>query len=381
MSLPLKNITVVDLSRLIPGPFCSLILQELGARVIKVEDSGKPDYLRFIAPLVDANRGGAFFYALNHDKENLALNFESAPGQKILKQLAKKADVFIESSRPQVLRKMGIGPTVLHRVNPKLIVASITGYGQKGKYAGRAGHDLNYMSLSGLLTEGRVPEMQWADYVGGGLWGAIHIMAALLQKKNRTHLDISMTDNMIFTGLCRVVLDQFAGGLQNILSGILARYRLYQTGDLQWLSLAALEDKFWERFCKKIGKAEWLEPGKYPDASPAIHHELEKIFKSKTLSQWLTWAKKEDLCLTPVLRPKEVFASGPAISYDTIRGSKQSLKIPRLVKNKSQRRKIMPPALLGEHSHAILKELGYERRIIANLVRDKIVHLPSPLDL
>lgn len=332
---PLKNITVVDVSRLIPGPFCSLILSHLGAKVIKVENPKFPDYLKDIPPFVDDNQG-ALYSAFNCNKKIILIDYVGKQGRKKFKNLVQKTDVLIESFRPGVFKKMGYSFSQLKKINSKIILASISGFGQKGGNSHLAGHDLNYMSLSGMLHSPLTPHVQLADLVGGGLWGAFSILASLLQQKKTRqaiHLDISMTDAMSFLGLGNMILGQM-GVSQNILTGILARYRLYATKDQKFVCLAALEDKFWFKFCDLIRKPQWKEDYScFRDTDSKIHQELEQIFKEKDRSDWEKLGKQYDLCLTPVLAPCEVLES-PSYQnrkfYQTVRFKKKTLKIPLL---------------------------------------------------
>lgn len=332
---PLKNITVVDVSRLIPGPFCSLLLSHLGARVIKVENPKSPDYLREVPPFVDDEQG-ALYSVFNCNKKIVLIDYLSPQGRQKFQNLVKKADVLIESFRPGVFKKMGYSFSQLKKINSKIILTSISGFGQKGSYAHLAGHDLNYMSLSGMLNPPLTPYVQLADLVGGGLWGAFSILAALLQQgknKKALHLDISMTDAMSFLGLGSVILGQM-GVSQNILTGILARYRLYATKDQKFVCLAALEDKFWLKFCDLIEKPQWKEDYSYfRDTDSKIHQELEEIFKEKNRSDWEKLGKQYDLCLTPVLTPFEVLESPHYQNrkfYQTVPFKKKTLKVPLL---------------------------------------------------
>lgn len=299
--LPLNKITVVDLSRLIPGPFCSLILRELGARVIKVKASSvlKPE-----EKLVS--------HLFNDRKEYVVIDYKNKEGAADLLTLIKDADVVLESFRPGVMKKLGFSFKKLSKINSKIILASITGYGQTGQNRHLAGHDLNYMALAGLISSEQVPSMQWADFVGGGVWGALAIVLAILNRsknKKAIHLDISMTDAMIYMGLAHLVIPQLGGSLEAI-TGKLARYRLYETKDHRFVALAALESKFWNPFCEAIQKPEWKQSSlAYPDRAQEIHRELEALFKSKTLKEWIQWNQGKDICLTPVLNSCEVTAS------------------------------------------------------------------------
>lgn len=359
-SLPLSGITIIDLSRLIPGPFCSLILNDLGARVIKVEDTEGGDYLRSLE--------GTLFQAFNRNKESISLDLKKKEGKLIFQKLLKKGDVLIESFRPDVMKRLGFSPSQLKKINPQLIIASITGFGQTGPNRDKAGHDLNYLSLAGILNSPECPSIPFSDLVGGGLWGAFSVMTALFQRqksKKGAHLDISMTDSMIFLGLGNLVMSQLGMNFQqNILSGILARYRIYKTKDHGFVSLAALEDKFFSRFCDVIGKNHLKEKSKnYKDASPEVHQELSELFLSKTKKEWEQFATKYDICLTPLLSPSEVLTDSQFQSRRFFHKTKLNSQnilfpfTPLLAKGKVYPRFKKAPKQ-GEHTKKILKELG-----------------------
>ena len=294
----------MDLSRLIPGPFCSRILADLGARVTKVEDPRQGDYLRGL--------GGVLFEALNRNKKIIKIDLKSEAGREKILDLVRKSDVVIESFRPGVLKRLRLSFRDLKRVNRRLIVASITGFGQTGPNRDRAGHDLNYVSLAGVPGLQQVPSLQWADLVGGGIMGALSIVSALRgdkKKRMACHLDISMTDAMIFCGMGPVVLSQTGENL-DLLTGRVGRYQIYRTSDGRYVSLAALEDKFWNRFCDLIGHTDWKDSGfLFPDAAPEIKEGLAAIFRGKTRDEWEKLGREEEICLTPVLTPAEVVTS------------------------------------------------------------------------
>lgn len=308
---PLTGITVIDLSRLIPGPFCSKILSDLGATVIKVENSNHPDTLKTFPPFLK-NGLSALYYALNHHKKIIQLDWQTSAGQKKLISLIKKADVLLESFRPGVLNAFGLSPKTLLKNNKKLLIASITGFGQTGPLAHLAGHDMNFMSYTGLVESPKQFSHQWADLVGGGIMGALQILAALFTRERNKRggmLDISMTDNMIYTGLTQTVAAQ-AGGHLGHFGGLWGRYRLYPTKDKKFVFMGGIEKKFWNRFCEIIDHPQWKEEkGKVLDYNPTVIAKLETIFKTKTRQQWEQIGLKNDICLTPVLDPTEVTQS------------------------------------------------------------------------
>ena len=301
-STPLKGITVVDFSRLVPGPFCTRILQDWGATVISAEDQNRPDDLKKISPLL--------FHALNRSKKVLSFDLKSESGMKQFKQLIKKADVFLESSRPGVLTKRGLGFAQLKQLNKKLMYVSLTGFGQKGPNSSKAGHDINFMALAGVLNSQIMPSIQWADLAGGGLWAASSILAALQNSKRKAlHLDISMTDTLQYFNWVHLMMAQ-TGKVFDTFSGVLARYRLYRTSDGRQMALGALEPKFWNRFCDLWGKPSWKDlNGSYPDTELPIHREVEMLFASASFAEWRRRAEGEDICLSPVLNSEEVLAS------------------------------------------------------------------------
>ncbi|OGQ08397.1 MAG: hypothetical protein A3G32_09915 [Deltaproteobacteria bacterium RIFCSPLOWO2_12_FULL_40_28] len=321
---PLKGITVVDLSRLLPGPYCSFVLASLGAKVMKVEDSELGDYLKHYPPFVSKGEGregreGLFYHALNFNKKKITLNLRDKKGIKTLYQLCKTSDVVIESYRPGVFSKMGFSYQKLKSKNKKIILASITGYGQKTSMSHLAGHDLNFMSLAGLIKEEALPSIQWADLVGGGIWSALMIMSALYQANFQgkgSHLDLSMSHAMRLTGMLPILLSQF-GGEFFYLSGGLARYGIYKTKDNEKIALAALETKFWNPFCDIIKKPEWKDGEKtFLDANPQIKQELKEIFLQKTREEWTRQFQNLDLCFTPVLNLQEIFSKKDPLSGD-----------------------------------------------------------------
>lgn len=331
---PLEGLKVLDLSRLIPGPFCSLILSDLGAKVTKVEDPEFGDSLRSFPPMKEAEQS-ILHFVFNRGKKIRQLSLTQAKDRQKLEKLIRESDVLIESFRPGVLSKMGWSSKVLFDLNPQLVIASITGYGQSGPAKNLAGHDSNFLGYAGLIQNQSLPHVQWADLVGGGLSAALNIMAALWQKQKKgkgSHIDISITDTMIFFNMGPVVLGQL-GLSSNLITGALARYKLYKTKDERLLVVAPLENKFWNQWCETIGKPEWKSlPGHYPDLSGDIHHEMERIISKKTIGEWSSVLKNHDLCITPALTSAEVSSSDLFLErkfYSTHNIDGRDIKVPK----------------------------------------------------
>ena len=309
MSGPLSGIRVLDLTRLLPGPYCTLVLSDLGACVDKVEEPGTGDYLRHMPD------GAGMFEALNRDKRSLALDLKRPDGPALLRELARRADVLVEGFRPGVLDRLGVGPTALRALHPGLVVCSITGFGQTGPLAQRAGHDIGYLARAGVLglqgPADDVPQVlgiQLADIAGGALWAAIAILGALVER-HRTgqgrHLDVSMTDGA--HAFLTSALGSFlqggrppARGGEHLTGGI-AAYRTYETKDGRYVAVGALEPKFWTNLCAATGlEVDFaaLLPGAHQQA---LQERLAEVFKTKTRDEWAAILSATDTCAEPVL--------------------------------------------------------------------------------
>ncbi len=297
---PLTGVTILDISRLLPGGFASLLLADYGARVIKVEQPGVGDYYRAVPS--GAKLLGRQVEIINQGKEALALDLKAPEGREIFLRLVKKADVVLENFRPGTLKKLKLDYPVLRRANRSILLCSITGLGQKGPRAGLAGHDLNYLGLSGLLhrikdREGRyvIPDFQVVD-LAAGYEASLRIVAHLLQtRKSRrgAWIDVSM----VGAGHSLARLYTLEEG-PSLADGRLARYDVYETADGRWVTLAALESKFWIRFCAEIGHPEWVKgTERFEVLAEEKKTMLREIFRSKTADEWIRLGAEKDLCL------------------------------------------------------------------------------------
>ncbi|GIV98070.1 MAG: CoA transferase [Herpetosiphonaceae bacterium] len=299
---PLDGTRILDLSRLLPGPYATLLLACLGAEVVKIEAPGEGDYLRGLPPL-DADGMNPVFSALNRGKRSVALNLRTPDGRAALMRLAKQADVLVESFRPGVLARLGIDLTALREANPRLVTCSISGYAPGGPAAERAGHDLTYEALAGALDlrpvgvkEPQPPALPLAD-LAGGLFAALAILSALLaaQRSGRgRHIALSLEES-IGALLIAERAEAAAGGRPgNWLRGARAGYRLYRCGDGRWLALAALEAKFWLAFCQAVGRPEWI--ARFADADQqTLAEELAALFVLKPAVEWVELLQRGDV--------------------------------------------------------------------------------------
>jgi alpha-methylacyl-CoA racemase len=368
----LDGIRVLDLTRLLPGPFASLVLADLGASVDRVEDPGGSDYLRLMPPQV-AGQSSAF-HALNRDKRSLVLDLKHEAGKAAFLRLVTHYDVVFEQFRPGVLERLGIGHAKLLERNPRLVICALTGYGQHGPLRDRAGHDLNYLARSGVLgLQGpaqeapQVPAVQMAD-VGGGLWSVIAILAALRERDRSGHgqvLDIAMTDGVLpFASLA--VAKLLGGELPlrggEVLSGGIAAYATYRTKDDRYVALAALEPKFLAKFCSGAGLAFdtlALVPGPH---QAEIHERFAQVFASRSRDEWQAFSEMYDCCLEPVLEPAELRAdphlAARKLFLDLDAGGTPSAQFRTPVTKPSLEGR-QPAFMAGEHSTVILQEAGF----------------------
>jgi alpha-methylacyl-CoA racemase len=382
MTLPLEGVRVLDLSRLLPGGFCSLLLADYGADVLKIEDTGMGDYVRWAPPFyagVERSSASALFLALNRGKRSVRLDLKSEDGRAVLLRLVRDADVVLESFRPGVMDRLGVGDEVLRSENPGLVYCAITGYGQDGPFRARSGHDMNYLARVGLLgltgsADGPPVQAagQIADLGGGALMAGFGILAAL-RERDRSGLgqfvDVSMADGAL-SWLAMVAARFLAdgsvpprGGLE--LAGGLLCYRPYRCAD-GWVALGALEPKFWAAWCRGVGREDLIERQFEPPGS-AAHREVEAVFAARTRAEWEAFAGEHDCCLEPVLdlgealdselvRSRGMVAELPQPgAEDVVRLLGVPIKLSRTPGDPARG----PGPVLGGDTHAVLASLGY----------------------
>jgi crotonobetainyl-CoA:carnitine CoA-transferase CaiB-like acyl-CoA transferase len=375
---PLQGVAVLDLTRLLPGGICTLILADLGADVLKIEEPGRGDYLRAFSPLGATQ--SRLFTALNRGKRSLSLNLKTPEGRDLLLTLARGADVLVEGFRPGVLARLGVSHDVLLDANPRLVVCAISGYGQGGSLRDRVGHDLNYLGYAGALSliaprgGGRpvVPGVQIADIGGGALPAALAILAALLERERTGRgqvLDISMTDGVLHW-LAAQAADEWATGAapaggRGPLSGGYACYSVYATADDRALTVAAVEPRFWANLCHKIERAQYipLQYAHWPEQE-RIFADLDALFASRSLADWLAFFGDDEVCVGPALSLPEALElhAGRTFVLDQP-GEGELPQLAGWFGATSSR----PAPALGEHTDEALASLGLEAARIAEL--------------
>ncbi|ABC82112.1 CaiB/BaiF CoA transferase family protein [Anaeromyxobacter dehalogenans] len=383
MALPLAGVRILDLTRLLPGPYATLVLADLGADVVKVEDPQGGDWLRWMPPLAGEQSGA--FHALNRNKRSLALDLRRPEGVETFLRLAARADAVVESFRPGVLDRLGVGYEALRARAPGLVLCSISGYGQDGPYAGRAGHDLDYCAVSGVLAANGPPDaprplgVQVAD-VAGGAWPAVAgILAALLRRASTgegAHVDVSMTEGALALlamplGMAWARGAPLARG-RELLDGGAACYGVYRTRDGRFVALAALEPSFFAAFCEAVGRPE-LASRQWDEGGAGLRAELEALFAARTRDEWAAFAAAHDACVAPVLEGDEpradpqLAARGAFVEVDTPWEGRALPAVASPVRLRGEAAPLRAAPRLGEHGEAVLAEAGFSPSEIAAL--------------
>ena len=392
MPAALDGIVVLDFTRLLPGPFCTQLLANLGADVIKIEDPDLGDYMRAVPPIVD---GMSYpFLMVNRGKRSLAVDLKTPEGQEILKKLARRADVVVEQFRPGVMARLGADYDGLAMMNPKLVYCSFSGYGQTGPYKDFPGHDINFEALAGILSVTRskddrrpaVPGVPVAD-LASGFNAALAILASL-RTRDRTgrgeYIDVSIHDTavtLMVLGLARYLAtgeEPVAG--ETLLTGTFAFYNLYETKDGRWISVAAVEPKFWARMCELIGAPELSDRQFVEGAERAgVGEALAEKFRAKSLEDWEKLFADERLPIAGVKRVPEV-VQDPHVKA---RGLLPTVDVPGLRKVQVIAHPAKHTATLtrnpsrvptkGQDTEEILRSIGYTPKQISGLAKKGVV--------
>ncbi len=391
MPFPLKGLLVLDFTRLLPGPFCTQLLANLGADVIKVEDPAIGDYMRAVPPSIgDVSYP---FLMVNRGKKSLAVDLKTPEGREILYKLVSKADLVVEQFRPGVMKKLGADFATLRRKNGRLIFCAFSGYGQTGPSKTWAGHDITFEAHAGVLgvtagPEGRpaIPGVPIAD-LASGFNAALAIMAAL-RTRERTgkgeFIDVSIFDTAVALMLLNLARylptgEQPAAG-ETLLTGTFPFYNLYETSDARWLAVAAVEPKFWRRLCEILGIPELIDH-QFPDDDerPAVVDALRARFRTRGAFEWEELFAKEDLPVVvvrsvgevvrdPQVRARELL---PAVDLPGLRKVRVIAHPAKHTRTSTRDPRGVPG--LGDDTNEILRSLGYSMRRIETLAEDGII--------
>lgn len=383
----LAGIRILDLTRLQPGPFCTQILGDLGAEVIKIENPRGGDYLRWYPPLGKSESG--WFLALNRNKKSLRLDIWSPRGKEVFADLADTADIVVEQYRPGTLESVGLGYSHLAERNPRIIFASISAYGQKGPSRSKAGHDINALALSGILQATGVrygppalPGVQIAD-MAAALWSALGLIAAVLEREHSgkgQYLDISLLDSLLsFQSMAAgaFFMDRHVPERgDEPLNGACAWYNVYPTADDQYLAVGLLEFKFWRSFCRVLGCEQFIDRQfASREVQTAMKETIGEIMRQRSLKEWLDIFDPLDICVTPVRNLAEVLHDAHLDERQMIQeidhaaeGTISVLATPVKFSRTPGRVNMAPPRF-GEHTDEILSQMGMSYQTMEELRR------------
>lgn len=392
MKGPLASLKILDFSTLLPGPFASLLLADMGAQVLRVESPSRMDLVRVLPPHDDGVSASHAY--LNRNKRSIALDLKQPEAVEVVKQLVRDYDIVLEQFRPGVMDKLGVGYEALKAINPKLIYVSITGYGQTGPYRDRAGHDINYLALAGVASytgrrdSGPLPlGVQLADIGGGSLHGVMGLLAAVIHRQQTgegQQVDVSMID-------CAFSLNGMAGAgylacgvepdMENQALNGGSFYDYYRTRDGRWFSVGSLEPQFMQQFCAVIGRPELAARGLSPKAEEqqALKREIAIEFEKRDFADWCERFAAVDACVEPMLPLSE------AVEHPQIQARGLVVEVPR-GEGRTQRQMACPirfsaglpeprhiGAAVGAHSAEVLEELGYSAEQVAALKAARVI--------
>lgn len=392
MSGPLSSLKVLDFTTLLPGPFGTLMLADLGADVLRLESPTRPDMTRLMPPVEDGVSAAQAY--LNRSKRSLAVDLKQVEGVALVRELVAEYDIVIEQFRPGVMDKLGVGYEALREINPRMIYCSLTGYGQTGPYRDRAGHDLNYLAIAGMASyngrrrTGPQPmAFQAADVAGGSCHAVMAVLAAVIERQGSgmgQYIDISMTDAAFalqaLTSPAALQTGESPGLESTLLNGG-SFYDCYETSDGRWFSVGGLEPQFFQRFCQAIGRPDLVGQAAAvdPEQVAALKAAIAEAMKQKTFAQWQAIFAEVDSCTEPVLDFIE------ALQHPQLKARQMVIEVP--LENGARRAQVASPfrfsrsapeyrhagGRLGQHTDAILAELGYSDERIEALRRQGVV--------
>lgn len=368
--LALEGIRVLDMSRLLPGPYCTSILADFGAEVIKIEEPGKGDYSRTFPPFIGDL--SYWFLIVNRNKKSVVIDLKTEAGKNQFLELVKTADVVVESYRPGVLKKLGVDYETASKINPKIVYCSLTGYGTKGPLAKQADHDIGYVSLAGVTAmsgeeKPAIPGVLMADMTASYMAG-MSIMIALRHAQatgEGQEIDVNLynTSMTLMPGVANLY---FGSGFvaergNNWLTGTNPNYNIYETKDARFVSVGCLEKKFWSNLCRAVDKEEFIDLIDDEKNYPYLKEEMAKVFKTRTMREWESFLYGKDTCVTPILKYDEACASEQTKANEMVLDVHDDelgdYKLPgfamKLSKTPASIRSRAP--YLGEHNKEILK--------------------------
>ena len=392
---PLRGLRILDLTRLLPGPVATMHLADLGAEVIKIEDTGAGDYARTMGPGADPAAGvdSLYFRMVNRNKKGLRLDLKQAAGVDVFRRLAKHADVIVESFRPGVVDKLGIGYETIRQINPRIVYCSISGYGQTGPWAELAGHDINFLATAGLLDQigthdGKIsgapaiPNLQIGDLLGGALTPLVGVLAAVIGARatgQGSRVDVAMSDavlaHTIFPLVATLLDGRPAPRGADLLTGGVPCYAVYRTADERYLAVGALEPKFWQAMCAAMERPDLVPFGLATgDEGLRVKAELAALIASRPLAHWQSIFAVADCCVTPILRLDEAIGHPQFVAREMVvevGGTKQYA--PPFKLSAWPWANASPAPAVGADSEAVLAAAGFDATEIAALRGSRVI--------
>ena len=389
---PLGGIRILDCTRLLPYEYCTMLMADLGAEVLKIEVPKVGDYGRWGDESYSYE--SVLFVMANRNKKSMEINLKHETGKEIFKKLARSYDVIVESFRPGVMGRLGLGYEEIRKINPGIIYCSASGFGQTGPYKDKAGHDINYLGIAGILGwtgefTGRpvIPGIPFGDMVGGGIFPIVGILAALLGREKTgegQYIDIAQTDVLTSLNLRNIseVLARKKGQKARPvnLRGYSLCYNTYRTLDGKFIALGAIEPKFWKNFCLAVGREDWIPNNTIPyEEGGKETEELKELFASKKQKEWVEILENVDTCFTPILEPDETLEDPHLKERDIVttmddpdRGENIQIGFPGQFSDKLNFKR-SPAPLLGAHTNEVLTGLGYTSSQIEALKSDGVI--------
>jgi crotonobetainyl-CoA:carnitine CoA-transferase CaiB-like acyl-CoA transferase len=392
--LPLEGIKVLDLSRLAPGPFCSMLLGDLGAEVLLIEapPEGKMGAMAVLGRGADPEKVAAY-NMLGRNKRSIVLNLREQEARDVFFKLVDSADVVLEGFRPGVVKRLGVDYEAVSARNPRVVYCSLSGFGQTGPYSRDVGHDINYIAIAGALgmigwpdTPPAIPMNIIADFAGGGLHAAFGILAALLARERTgrgQYVDIAMSDGVLYL-LASLAGNVLMGGESpsrgaTLLNGGVPHYNVYECADGGWISLGSLEPHFFANLCKAM-ECEQFIPHQYdPSKRGEIAAYFREKFKTKSRDEWFAYLRQSDICVGPVYSLAEALADPHNLAREMVvdvehptLGTVRHLGIgTKLSETPGKVRSTAP--LPGQHTDEVLRALGYDEAAIRAMRERKVV--------
>ncbi len=376
---PLDATRILDLTRLLPGAICTMMLHDLGAEIIKIEDPQQGDYARWMPPLIDGM--GAFFRSSNRGKKSVILNLKDPAGQAVLHRLVQDADVLIEGFRPGVTARLAADYQTLQAINPRLVYSSLSGWGQSGPLASASGHDLNYIARNGVLgaeQNPQTPASQAAD-VAGSYVAVMGILAALL---NRTqtgtgdYVDVSLAEAAMPFAMAAWMESILPSAQDSVLSlsGCSACYRVYYAADGKPVVLGAIEGKFWANFCNAMEKPQWIEQHTLPERQPELIEEVAALFETKKAAEWANLLEDADCCFSRVTMPEHLLGDTHWQARGMVGMNQDGLPWMRSpVRLSDDAIDISAAPQYGEHTQAVLQDCGFSAAEIDKLLENGVI--------